>query len=211
VKLLYVSCVTIGSGKIYGVLPDHRHCELEYPDCRTLPSYRRIRPKEDEKVSAARNNHAQRRCVARRTGFDLDDPFVPQLFRCFRFYKFRRYNRNSSINSCICGNCRTGSRRLARWLLALEGGYEDMLCEKEDYARYIAVVANSAVSWHHPLPEGNAAILRSLLVFRAESRITVIVTKTKNTQKRANSKMNYLRCYGFLRYLQQTHRRLANE
>jgi hypothetical protein len=72
-------------------------------------------------------------------------------------------------------------------------------------------VADSSVPWRHPVLEGNAAILKSLLFLRAESGITVIVSKAKNTQKRANSKMNYLRCYGFLRYLQQTHRRLANE
>jgi hypothetical protein len=53
---------------------------------------------------------------------------------------------------------------LARWLLALEGGFEDMFCEKEDYACYTTVVANSAVSWHNPLPESPPAILRKTLL-----------------------------------------------
>jgi hypothetical protein len=73
VKLLYVSCVTFGSGKIHGLRPDYSHRKLEYPNCRTLPVNRRIRPEENEKVSPARNNHDKRPCATLHSDTDMDD------------------------------------------------------------------------------------------------------------------------------------------
>jgi hypothetical protein len=67
--------------------------------------------------------------------------------------------------------------------MASASEYADVLREKKDYARYTDTVADSPVSWHHPVLEDNAAILKSLLFLRAESGITVIVSKAKNTQK----------------------------
>ncbi len=44
-------------------------------------------------------------------------------------------------------------------------------------------VADSSVPWRHPVLEGNAAILRSLLFLRAESGITVNRIESQETLK----------------------------
>ncbi len=79
-KLLYVSCVTFGSGKIRGLIQIIATVSLGVQITRTLLTYRRIRPEENEKVSPARNNHDKRSCAALHSDIDMDDMVPFELF-----------------------------------------------------------------------------------------------------------------------------------
>jgi hypothetical protein len=118
---------------------------------------------KNEEVSPARNHNAHCRCATHHPDFHLDDPVVQPLFQCHRVNKFCRRTHNRNISSRIRGNYHICSRRLARWILALEGGHENMLREEEHYASYVTVVAHSDSFRHYPISENYAGTLKTLL------------------------------------------------